>query len=194
MIYLLRHAASTVSPDVPESDWPLSETGREQAQALVDQLSGARIDAIYSSPYRRAVATVRPLAADRDLPIHTDARLRERELTDRWLDDHTEALRRVWSDFDLVLPGGESSAACQQRVGTVLSELRARHGPSERVIVSSHGNAIGLYLNRLDSSFGFEAWAEMRNPDLFVTDGERWKRLELSPIRDHESGRGPFWR
>ena len=147
MLYLLRHAESTVSPDVPESDWPLSETGKEQARALVEHLSGARIDAIYSSSYRRAVATVQPLAADRDLSIHTDDRLRERELTDRWLDDHMEALRRVWNDFDLVLPGGESSAECQRRVGEVLSELRAHHGSDDRVLVSSHGNAIGLYLN-----------------------------------------------
>ena len=178
MLYLLRHAESTVSPDVPESDWPLSETGREQAQALVDRLTGCRINAIYSSPYRRAVATVRPLAAERDLSVRTDDRLRERELTDRWLDDHMEALRRVWNDFDLVLPGGESSAECQRRVGAALDDLRSRHG-DEHVLVSSHGNAIGLYLNHLDGSFGFEAWEEMRNPDLFAVQEGKWRRVEL---------------
>jgi len=179
MLYLLRHAESTVSPDEPESDWPLSETGRNQAQALVDRLADCRVDAIYSSPYRRAVATVQPLAADRDLSVRTDDRLRERELTNRWLDDHREALRRVWNDFSLALPGGESSAACQRRVGAALDDLRSRHGGGERVLVSSHGNAIGLYLNRLDSSFGFEAWTEMQNPDLFAVQEGRWRRVEL---------------
>jgi len=125
------------------------------------------------------VATVRPLAADRDLSIRTDDRLRERELTDRWLDDHRETLRRVWSDFDLVLPGGESSAECQRRVGAALDDLRSRHGGDERVLVSSHGNAIGLYLNRLDSEFGFEDWGEMRNPDLFAIQENRWRRVPL---------------
>jgi len=125
------------------------------------------------------VATVRPLAADRDLPIRTDSRLRERKLTDRWLDDHTEALRRVWDDFSLTLPGGESSAACQRRVGAALDDLWSRHDDGERVLASSHGNAIGLCLNRLDPSFGFEAWTEMRNPDLFAVDGDRWRRVEL---------------
>lgn len=76
-------------------------------------------------------------AADRDLPIRTDSRLWERELTDRWLDD------------------------------------------GERVLVSSHVNAIGLCLNRLDRSFGFKAWAEMRNPYLFAVGGNRWRRVEL---------------
>lgn len=83
MIYLLRRAESTVSPDVSESDWSLNETGKQQTQALVDRLAGCRIDALCSSPYRRAVATVKPLAADRDLSVRTDARLRKRELTDR---------------------------------------------------------------------------------------------------------------
>lgn len=178
MLYLLRHAESAPSPDEPESDWPLSETGRKQARALVDRIAGCRIDAVYSSPYRRAVATVQPLAADRDLPVHTDDRLRERELTDQWLDDHRQALRRVWNDFNLVLPGGESSVECQRRVGEALDDLRTRHD-GDRVLVSSHGNAIGLYLNRLDSRFGFGAWKEMRNPDLFAIQEDRWRRVEL---------------
>lgn len=179
MLYLLRHADSISSPDRPESDWPLTETGRAQAEALVDRLSDCRIDALYSSPYRRAVATVRPLAEARDLPIRTDDRLRELELTDQWLDNHLEALRRVWDDFDLVLPGGESSAECQHRVAEAVGDLRARHEPDERVLVCSHGNAIGLYFNHLDPAFGFEAWSSLRNPDLFAVRDDRWRRLAL---------------
>ena len=178
MFYLLRHADSASSPDHPESDWPLTETGRGPAEALVDRLADCRIDALYSSPYRRAVATVRPLAKARDLPIRTDDRLRERELTDQWLDNHLEALRRVWSDFDLVLPGGESSAECQRRVGEALDDLRSQHD-DERVLVCSHGNAIGLYFNHLDPAFGFEAWSSLRNPDLFAVRDGQWRRLAL---------------
>jgi 2,3-bisphosphoglycerate-dependent phosphoglycerate mutase len=179
MLYLLRHAESAPASNIPEPDWPLSDTGQQQAQALIDRLDGRRIDFIYSSPYRRAVATVRPLAADRDLSIRTDARLRERELTDQWLDNHLQAVRRVWNNFQLTLPGGESSAACQRRVAAALSDLRARHDEGKRVLVSSHGNAIGLYLNRLDPSFGFEAWREMKNPDLFAVQGDQWRRVAM---------------
>ena len=179
MLYLLRHAESIVSPDDPESDWPLSKTGRQQAQALVDRLAGCRIDALYSSPYQRAMATVQPLAADRTLSVRTDARLRERELTNQWLDDHMEALRCVWDDFDLALPGGESGVECQRRVGAALRDLRARHDDGERVLVCSHGNAIGLHLNWLDQSFGFDDWTEMRNPDLFAVGEDCWRRVVL---------------
>lgn len=180
MIYLLRHAESTVSPDEPESDWPLNETGRGQAQSLVDRLSACRIDAIYSSPYRRAVETIRPLAEARDLPIRTDDRLRERELTDQWLDDHMEALRRVWDDFSLTLPGGESSAECQRRVVEAVGDLRAHHEPDARVLVCSHGNAIALYLNHLDPSVGFAEWKALRNPDLIAVQENQWTRSSLT--------------
>lgn len=90
-----------------------------------------------------------------------------------------EALRRVWDDFSLTLPGGESSAECQRRVEEALSDLEARHDPDQRVLVCSHGNAIGLYLHGLDGSFGFESWKEMQNPDLFAIQGDRWRRLDL---------------
>lgn len=86
---------------------------------------------------------MRSLAEDRDLPIGTDDQLREQGLTDQWLDDRLQALKRVWADFDLVLPDGASSAY-QRRVGGVLEDFRIQHGSDERILVSSHGNAIGL--------------------------------------------------
>jgi hypothetical protein len=35
------------------------------------------------------------------------------------------------------------------------------------LLVSSHGNAIALYLHALEPSYGFDNWAAMRNPELF---------------------------
>jgi 8-oxo-(d)GTP phosphatase len=48
---------------------PLSPKGRRQADALVDVLSEYAIDRVVSSPYRRCVQTVEPLAAARGLPV-----------------------------------------------------------------------------------------------------------------------------
>jgi broad specificity phosphatase PhoE len=47
-----------------------------------------------------------------------------------------------------------------------LAQLAADHR-GQTLLVCSHGNAIALYLNSIDSTFGFAAWAAMRNPDLF---------------------------
>lgn len=45
--------------------------------------------------------------------------------------------------------------------------------------VSSHGNALGLYLNHLDPAFDFAAWTDLQNPDLFAVRDGRGRRLTL---------------
>lgn len=180
-LYLLRHAESKADPNFPESDWPLSPRGRKQAQALIQTLKTLSIDRVYSSPYRRAFNTVAPFARHQDLVINIDERLRERTLTCEWLDDHEQAVRETWIDFDLSHPGGESSTACQRRMGHVIGELSHRH-EGQTLLVSSHGNAISLHLNRLDARFGFENWRAMQNPDLFWIQANQWKHIPLESL------------
>lgn len=50
-----------------DRDRPLDEEGRARARELVEELAPYRIDAILTSPYRRCVETVEPLAAARGL-------------------------------------------------------------------------------------------------------------------------------
>ncbi len=184
-IYLVRHAESAPSPDVPEPEWPLSGNGRTQAEALVPVLAELPISAVYSSPYPRAVDTIRPFADQAGLEVNPVRDLRERRLTSgmaprpRW----REWLERTWAEFDWAPPGGESSAQCQRRVAASLRGLAMAH-PGESVLAASHGNAIALFLNSLDASFGFEEWATLRNPDLFLIsygDGgpESFERIVL---------------
>ena len=68
---LVRHA-SAGNRDEWEGDdreRPLDKKGRARAQELVDVLAPYRIDAILTSPYRRCVETVEPLAAARGLEL-----------------------------------------------------------------------------------------------------------------------------
>jgi 8-oxo-(d)GTP phosphatase len=55
----------------------LDKRGRRQAEALVDQLAGYRIDRIVSSPFDRCVQTVEPLARARQLELETSDELAE---------------------------------------------------------------------------------------------------------------------
>jgi 2,3-bisphosphoglycerate-dependent phosphoglycerate mutase len=176
MLYLLRHAESRPSPDIPEREWPLSNRGYRQARLLIDPLGDLPLDVLYASPYLRARQTIEPFARRRDMTVCLDPRFRERKLTDRWLDDHAGAVEKVWESFDLSLPGGESSAACQQRMIEGVEAARADHA-GQHVLMASHGNAIGLYLNHLDSGFSFEAWRAMRMPALYAVSGRTWRRV-----------------
>ena len=178
-VLLVRHAESRPDPAVPEPDWPLSEAGVIQAEDLARRLQGATVAAIYSSPYRRAVDTVRPFAEAAGLEIEVEHDIRERRLVPGFREDIADLLRRAWADLEFALPGCESGLDCQTRVRTTVDQLALRN-PARTIVVASHGNAIALYLNSLDPSFGYENWSSMRNPDVFRVryraGGPTWDR------------------
>lgn len=176
-LYLLRHARPAPDPALPEPEWPLHAEGRDQAEALVPVLASLGITQIVTSPYPRAQATVAPFARASGLIPHVHAGLSERRLCDGLREDWLEQLRLSWQDFSRELPGGESSQACQQRVGAAVADLQARY-PDGPLLLVSHGNALSLYLNQLSSAFGFEQWQAMPTPALYRVSEGRWQQLE----------------
>ena len=85
-LLLIRHCQSTGR----HPDSPLSEAGAKAAGALITRLHDLAPDAVYSSPYERAHATVRPFAFSAGLSVGLDDRLRERVLSDRDLEDRLD--------------------------------------------------------------------------------------------------------
>lgn len=165
-VYLLRHAESQFEPHIPEPDWPLSARGSQQAERLTTHLAPLAIDVIYASPYARAVATVTPFADATGLTIERVEELRERKLAPGPVENWREVVQHTWQQFDFAFPHCESSAQCQARMVRTLRHL-VQQQAGKVLLVSSHGNAIALYLHTLDSSYGFDNWAAMRNPDVF---------------------------
>lgn len=160
-VLLIRHCASTgQAPDAA-----LSEAGERQAFDLAHELAGLGIDALVSSPYERARATIRPLAIKLELPVALDERLRERVLSAQPLDDWMDHLRRSFAEPDYAAPGGESMAQAAKRGLAALADA-AGTGAALPALVS-HGNLIAAILKAADSAFGFEHWRAMRNPDIF---------------------------
>ena len=181
-IYLVRHAQSHLSPQVSNKDWPLSRTGRIQAQELAAVLQPLEIERVYSSPYLRCRQTIEPFIKAEGLPIVLIDDLREQTVSLEIRDDFMEIWTRSWDDFDFALDGCESSHQCQQRIVRVLTEI-ASSSSSSRIAISTHGNAIGLFLNHITSEFGRTCAERMRNPDIFDIEFNnntfQWK---------HESG------
>ena len=176
-LILIRHCASTGQwPDAP-----LTEAGAAAAEALAERLAGLDPDAVYSSPYRRALSTLAPFAALAGLPMTVDARLKERVLADRDLDDWLDEIRRSFEDPDRRASGGESLNDSQARALDALGEIAGR---GHRLpVVASHGGVISAVLRAADPTFGFEDWRGLKNPDLFELSlpGGRlagWRRLD----------------
>lgn len=166
VILLIRHAESVPSPKAAEAEWPLSKLGFQQAAWLAESLKDVSVDAVVSSPYLRAIETVRPLATQLKISIEKIADLRERKLCEGMRDDWFELVQKAWTDFSFALPGAESGAECQQRMKDCLKNL-AKQYSGKVIAAASHGNAIELFLNALDPSFVFKNWRKMRNPDVF---------------------------
>ncbi|GIE90902.1 histidine phosphatase family protein [Actinoplanes regularis] len=151
--------------DIPErdADVPLSDIGREQAQAVgrwfIDLLEQDRPEVAVVSPYLRTRQTADLALTELDIPVVIDERLRDRELgvldllttagvTNRLPD---EALRRRrLGKFYYRPPGGESWVDVLLRLRSLLHDLRADH-PAGRVLLVGH-EAIVLLVRYLIES------------------------------------------
>ena len=181
MLYLVRHAHADYGPDETRS---LSESGRKATVRVADLLLDRDVSAIVSSPYRRAIETVQPLADRLGLPVQIDPGLRERQLSTGPLDDFRGSVEATWRDFDLTYEGGESSAAAQSRVSRTIRGIAESVG-SRNVVIATHGNALALFLRTLDASVDFAFWARMSMPDVYAVDVRdvwSYRRVWLDPM------------
>jgi ribonuclease H / adenosylcobalamin/alpha-ribazole phosphatase len=155
---LLRHGDTRLSPEHRFSglrDLPLSADGTRQAKAAACRLaSGARIDAVISSPLRRAAATAAIAATELGLTPATDDDLRETDfgewegLTLAEIQQRWPAAAAAWQhNPDQAPPGGESFADTARRVDQACDRLLRDH-PGETVLVVSHITPIKILLCR----------------------------------------------
>lgn len=132
----IRHAESDITVHDDQTR-PLTPKGRVQARQLVKQLKQYQYQAIYSSPLKRAVATIQPLASQLNLPVVEDDRLIERKMPG-WCADFNLYLRQQWTDLDFAATGGESIHEVQRRYLAFLASL-PDSGP---IAIASHGTAM----------------------------------------------------
>lgn len=68
--YIVRHAEKA-GGNIMTSDMPLSETGTQRALALKDSLLSKNITHIFSTNYKRTIATALPVSKEIGVPIET---------------------------------------------------------------------------------------------------------------------------
>jgi 2,3-bisphosphoglycerate-dependent phosphoglycerate mutase len=164
-LYLVRHCHTSGQA----ADRPLTAEGEAQALALADFLAPMGIERIVSSPYRRAVGSISPLAARLGLPVETDERLAERVLSTEPMADWEERMRTSYVEVEHTLPGGETTSGALTR-GVAAVEALLDH-PAESTVAVSHGNLLSLLLGHYGyhagGLAGYEAWRALTNPDVF---------------------------
>lgn len=159
-LYFVRHAQPLYRCH-DDAGRELSPKGMADREAVTAFLMDKQITAVLSSPYRRAVDTVRHFADTVRMPIIHVPDFREREVAAAWIDDFDTFCRQQWADFDFRLPGGESLREVQARnIAGVTRVLREY--PGQRVAIGGHGTAISTVLNYYDASFGYEGFESIR--------------------------------
>lgn len=159
-IYYVRHA----EPNYRNHDdvgRELTPKGHADCRLVTEFLLDKNVSAILTSPYRRALDTVRPFAETVRLPIRHVQNFRERKVDSEWIDDFDAFSRRQWADFDFHLDGGESLREVQERNIAALEEALREH-EGQTIVIGGHGTAISTILNHYDPSFGYDQFESIR--------------------------------
>lgn len=159
-LYFVRHAQPLYS-NHDDAARELSPKGMEDRKLVTKFLMDKEIDAVLSSPYVRAVDTVRHFADTVRMPIIHMPDFRERGVAGEWIDNFDTFCRSQWADFEYHLPGGECLREVQQRnIAGITRVLREYEG--QRVVIGGHGTSIATVLNYYDPTFGYEGFEGIR--------------------------------
>jgi probable phosphoglycerate mutase len=152
-LLLVRHALpERVEVDAGAADPGLTDVGAQQAERLAEHLDDERIDAVYSSPLRRAIDTVSPVASRHGLPVvnvdgvaewdrDASAYVPVEELRAQGDSRFADITRHAWSDMALIVP-------FRERVVAAIDALIDAH-PGGRIVVGCHAGVINVYLGEV---------------------------------------------
>lgn len=137
------------------SDVPLNPKGNNQARALGLALKNETIDAIYSSPLKRALETACHIAQFHpSIPLIKESGLIEMDLGDfegmeaqQWKKEHPD-FRKAWekNPSTLFMPQGESLNDVQQRAVKTLLRISESCAPESTIVICSHNFVIASLL------------------------------------------------
>ena len=195
-VYLIRHSLKMQGPvggdfAVFDRMQPLSGEGEVRARQLLDipQLRGA--DFAAASTMSRSLATIRYLLEADSVPFTIDDRLRELDFGRKPAGQSMDAFMiGKWEHPEAVPDGGESILQCRARMQASILELAEAH-PGQKLLVGSHGAAIGALLSGIDPEVDDDFVRSINLPDVFhltVEDGAitAFSRLEMPfPLPPH---------
>lgn len=183
-VYYIRHA----QPNLENHDdlsRELTEKGLEDRKIITEYLRDKQIDAVLSSPYKRAVDTVAPVAREKGLTIHLVDDFRERKIDSGWIEDFWAFSKRQWENFSYKLSDGESLGEVQARSIRALN-LALKEYEGKSIVIGGHGASLSTIINHYDRSFGFEEFRKIRGrmPWVvkFVFSGENLLELEMTDV------------
>jgi len=179
-LIIVRHGLpeTVVREDGGAADAPLSSTGHEQARRVADWLQRERIDAVYSSPMRRALQTAEPLARslEHEIRVHQGVAEYDRNsaayvpLEDLKRDNYEEWSRRMKEKAF-----AEDPDAFRDEVVEAMEEIIGTNR-GKRVTVFCHGGVINAWASHVMGTrhvFFFDPTYTSVNRFMAASTGER---------------------
>jgi len=155
MIYFVRHGRTDDNEREAKgevfktSDLGLNELGREQAGELAEKLKEVKLDAVVTSPLKRARETAEIINKYHGAPMEEEEGLAERK--------GVAADMVLWHelfDFDknLQVEGGENLRDFFERVYAAIERIRAKYEGKDILVTSSGGvnHVFRAYFNNLE--------------------------------------------
>ena len=190
--YFVRHGESEANAArrfAGQSDSPLTDKGRQQAEAVADELAKVRFDRVVSSDLSRTRDTAEVIAKRQGVPVEVVPDLREIDVGERTGKpfDEVRGLPEWRDDGFVAWPGGETLEQVLARSLGAIDGL-ARENPGKTICVVGHGGVNRILLShylgilpRLDRSP-----ATNTNISVVVIDGTT-HRVERLFASDHVS-------
>jgi len=160
-IYFIRHAEADNSVRDGRIR-PLTEKGKRDRALVTSFLSDKNIEAVLSSPFKRAIDTVAPFAEKYGFEIETVEDFRERKSDSDWIreTDFFPFIARQWADFSYSLSDGECLKEVQERNISALNRVLSRH-EGKNIVIGTHGTALSTIINYYDNTYGFAEFMTM---------------------------------
>ena len=127
-----------------QADVELNEIGRKQAELLGEFLGDPGIEAVYSSPLKRALDTARAVATCHNLDVGVSPGLNDMNFGE-WEGMQVEVVKQRYSEAYAVwagrpeqarVPGGETLAQVRHRAMRAVDEVVSKH--TGRVVLVTH--------------------------------------------------------
>ena len=182
-LYFVRHAEPNYK-NMNDAERELTENGLRDRFKARDFLADKGVGYVMSSPYKRSIDTVRPIAdAIGQEEIETDYDFRERTVCDEWLYCFDEYARHQWEDFSYKLEGGECIGEVQKRNIEAINRTLKKHG-GKTVAIGSHGTALSAIINYYSGGkWGYDDFRRIKKVMPFIAklvfDGEKCISCEV---------------
>jgi broad specificity phosphatase PhoE len=200
-IYIARHGETAWNAEgriQGRSDPDLSPKGVAQSQALLEQLKGRPLSAIYTSTLQRSIRTAQPIATFLNLPIQKQPDLDEMAfgiMEGVQVSSFNEDLREEWerfkeNRFTYRIPGAENFTDVANRLRPFKEKILRDHTGQEILIIGHM--IVNRFLIGMLLEYPLEEIQRTEQHNGFVYLVERNGGARVSHIIDGETREGFF--